>query len=62
MKKIAKIALALAVLVGFSACGAKNNDTKEAGKESKTEQAKTDKDGKYSFINIYQTVCPIFRS
>ena len=46
MKKIAKIALALAVLVGFSACGAKNNETKEAGKESKTEQAKTDKDGK----------------
>lgn len=46
MKKIAKIALALAVLVGFSACGANNNETKEAGKEAKTEQAKTDKDGK----------------
>lgn len=38
MKKFAKIALALAVLVGFSACGAKDNESsKEATAETKTE-------------------------
>lgn len=38
MKKIAKIALALAVLVGFSACGAKDNESsKDASAETKTE-------------------------
>ena len=38
MKKFAKIALALAVLVGFSACGAKDNESsKDASAETKTE-------------------------
>lgn len=38
MKKFAKIALALAVLVGFSACGAKDNESsKDATAETKTE-------------------------
>lgn len=38
MKKFAKIALALAVLVGFSACGAKDNESsKEATAGTKTE-------------------------
>lgn len=38
MKKIVKIALALAVLVGFSACGAKDNESsKDASAETKTE-------------------------
>lgn len=38
MKKITKIALALAVLVGFSACGAKDNESsKDATAETKTE-------------------------
>lgn len=38
MKKFAKIALALAVLVGFSACGAKDNgSSKDASAETKTE-------------------------
>lgn len=38
MKKYAKIALALAVLVGFSACGAKDNESsKDASAETKTE-------------------------
>ena len=38
MKKFAKIALALAVLVGFSACGAKDSESsKDASAETKTE-------------------------
>lgn len=38
MKKFAKIALALAVLVGFSACGAKDNESsKDASAETKAE-------------------------
>ena len=38
MKKFARIALALAVLVGFSACGAKDNESsKDASAETKTE-------------------------
>lgn len=38
MKKFAKIALALAVLVGFSACGAKDNESsKDATAETKAE-------------------------
>lgn len=38
MKKFAKIALALAVLVGFSACGAKGNESsKDASAETKAE-------------------------
>ena len=38
MKKFTKIALALAVLVGFSACGAKDNESsKDATAETKTE-------------------------
>lgn len=38
MKKFAKIALALAVLVGFSACGTKDNESsKDASAETKTE-------------------------
>lgn len=38
MKKFAKIALALAILVGFSACGAKDNESsKDASAETKTE-------------------------
>lgn len=38
MKKFAKIALALAVLVGFSACGAKDNESsKDVAAETKTE-------------------------
>lgn len=38
MKKFSKIALALAVLVGFSACGAKDNESsKGASAETKTE-------------------------
>lgn len=38
MKKFAKIALALAVLVGFSACGAKDNESsKDVSAETKTE-------------------------
>lgn len=38
MKKFAKIALALAVLVGFSSCGAKDNEnSKDASAETKTE-------------------------
>lgn len=38
MKKFSKIALALAVLVGFSACGAKDNESgKDATAETKTE-------------------------
>ena len=46
MKKFLKIALALAVLVGFSACGAKNEDVKEEGQEAKVEE--TTKDDKKS--------------